>query len=141
MENNNSANEPLQEQQQTQNQDHQTAGTDANQDQTSLASDGPISKSEGTDSPDLTDVSAENSEENSGLGIGDAAPGISNSNINEQEPITQETAQEGQDETELNNSDSDQQTLDNSQEGYIEKDISQQQANALDTSSENDTQP
>lgn len=66
--------------------------------------------------------------------------GTSSSDLNEQEPITQKTAEEGQDETELNNSDSDQQTLDNIQEGDIEKDISQQQANALDTSSENDTQ-
>ncbi|WP_307532530.1 hypothetical protein [Pedobacter sp. W3I1] len=36
----------------------------------SLVSDGPVSKSEGTARNDLTDASAENSEENAGIGFG-----------------------------------------------------------------------
>jgi hypothetical protein len=69
MENNDPAREPLQEQQQSPNDKDQTAVNDANQDQSSLASDGPISKSEGTDSPDLTDESAENNEDTIGQDV------------------------------------------------------------------------
>ncbi|HKG07083.1 MAG TPA: hypothetical protein VKB19_11520 [Pedobacter sp.] len=140
MENNDQATEPLPEQQQTQNGNNQTVGIDANEDQTSLASDGPISKSEGTDSPDLTDESAENSEQNSGVGIGDAAPGTTNFDRGNEDPLGDDISEEGQGETELSNSDSDQQKSDNLQEGDIEKDISQQQANALGTNNQNNGQ-
>ncbi len=72
---NNEQNAGQDEQQQAkQTNDQPRSYGDAREPDKSLASDGPVSKSEGTESPDLTDASAENSEENAGIGFGSAAP-------------------------------------------------------------------
>jgi len=62
------------QQQQAQTDNNQRADSgDVTGDRSSLASDGPVSKNEGTESADLTDGNAENQEQNTSVGFGGAA--------------------------------------------------------------------